>query len=106
MDKIVEWTGEGMMRAEESGIASEDVDDMRANSESSMIRRILGVEGDLHVGLGLPQDWAYQVIKNVGNYGEIYERNVGPDSVLGLDREGTLNALWQDGGLMYAKSFR
>ncbi len=103
---VVKWTFQAMVAAEEYGITSENVDDMRANSESPIIRRILGVEGDLHVGLGLPQDWAYQVIKNVGNYGEIYERNVGPDSVLGLDREGTLNALWQDGGLMYAKSFR
>lgn len=103
---VVKWTFQAMVAAEEYGVTSENVDDMRANSESPVIRRLLGVEGDLHVGLGLPQDWAYQVIKNVGNYGEIYERNVGPNSVLGLDREGTLNALWQDGGLMYAKSFR
>nr|WP_245881412.1 amino acid ABC transporter substrate-binding protein [Thalassospira marina] len=103
---IVKWTFQAMVAAEENGITSANVDDMRANSESPVVRRILGVEGDLNVGLGLSKDWAYNVIKSVGNYGEIYERNVGPNSVLGLEREGTLNALWQNGGMMYAKSFR
>jgi general L-amino acid transport system substrate-binding protein len=87
-------------------VNSKNVETMRAETQSPVVRRLLGTEGDLHTGLGLPQDWAYQVIKNVGNYGEIYERNVGPNSVLGIDREGTLNALWKDGGMMYAKSFR
>ncbi len=103
---IIKWTFQAMVAAEEFGITSENVDEMRDSSASPVVRRILGVEGDLNAGLGLSTDWAYQVIKNVGNYGEIYERNVGPDSVLGLEREGTLNALWLNGGLMYAKSFR
>ncbi|MBJ7550606.1 amino acid ABC transporter substrate-binding protein [Marinomonas ostreistagni] len=103
---VVKWTFAAMVAAEEFGITSENVDEMKANSQSPVVRRLLGVEGSLNKGLGLPQDWAYQVIKNVGNYGEVYERNVGPNSVLGLEREGTLNALWKDGGMMYAKSFR
>ncbi|RCK50750.1 amino acid ABC transporter substrate-binding protein [Thalassospira profundimaris] len=103
---VVKWTFEAMVAAEEYGITSANVDDMRANSQSPVVRRILGVEGDLNVGLGLSKDWAYNIIKSVGNYGEIYERNVGPNSVLGLEREGTLNALWENGGMMYAKSFR
>ncbi|MBX2848396.1 MAG: amino acid ABC transporter substrate-binding protein [Acidiferrobacterales bacterium] len=103
---VVKWTFAAMVAAEEFGVNSQNVDKMRAESQSPVIRRMLGVEGDLNVGLGLPKDWAYQVIKNVGNYGEMYERNVGPNSVLGLERDGTLNALWTNGGLMYAKSFR
>lgn len=103
---VVKWTFAAMVAAEEFGVNSQNAEEMRAQSQSPVVRRLLGVEGDLHTGLGLPQDWAYQVIKNVGNYGEVYERNVGPNSVLGLDREGTLNALWTQGGLMYAKSFR
>ncbi len=103
---VVKWTFAAMVAAEEFGITSENVDEMKANSQSPVVRRLLGVEGSLNKGLGLPDDWAYQVIKNVGNYGEVYERNVGPNSVLGLEREGTLNALWKNGGMMYAKSFR
>ncbi|WP_409522528.1 amino acid ABC transporter substrate-binding protein [Nitrincola sp. MINF-07-Sa-05] len=103
---VVKWTFAAMVAAEEFGVTSENVEKMREESESPVIRRLLGVEGDLNKGLGLTEDWAYQVIKNVGNYGEIYERNVGPNSVLGLERDNTLNALWINGGMMYAKSFR
>lgn len=103
---VVKWSFAAMVAAEEFGVNSQNVEKMRDESQSPVVRRLLGVEGDLNVGLGLPQDWAYQVIKNVGNYGEVYERNVGADSVLGLDRKGTLNELWTNGGLMYAKSFR
>ncbi|WP_417552975.1 amino acid ABC transporter substrate-binding protein [Marinomonas fungiae] len=103
---VVKWTFAAMVAAEEFGVTSENVDEMKANSQSPVVRRLLGVEGSLNKGLGLPADWAYQIIKNVGNYGEVYERNVGPNSVLALEREGTLNALWKDGGMMYAKSFR
>ncbi|WP_417584233.1 amino acid ABC transporter substrate-binding protein [Nitrincola sp.] len=103
---VVKWTFAAMVAAEELGVTSENVETMRAESQNPVVRRLLGVEGDLHRGLGLADDWAYQVIKHVGNYGEIYERNVGPNSVLGLERENTLNALWTEGGMMYAKSFR
>ncbi|TDO99798.1 amino acid ABC transporter substrate-binding protein [Marinomonas balearica] len=103
---VVKWTFAAMVAAEEYGITSENVEEMRAQSNSPIVRRLLGVEGDLNKGLGLPKDWAYQVIKQVGNYGEVYERNVGENSILGLKREGTLNALWKEGGMMYAKSYR
>jgi general L-amino acid transport system substrate-binding protein len=103
---VVKWTFAAMVSAEELGINSTNVDKMLAESKSPVVKRLLGTEGDLNSGLGLPKEWAYNVIKNVGNYGEIYERNVGTDSVLGLDRKGTLNELWTNGGLMYSKSFR
>lgn len=103
---VVKWTFAAMVAAEEFGVNSKNVDKMLAESQSPVVKRLLGTEGDLNSGLGLPKEWAYNVIKNVGNYGEIYERNVGTDSVLGLDRKGTLNELWTNGGLMYAKSFR
>jgi general L-amino acid transport system substrate-binding protein len=103
---VVKWTFAAMVAAEEFGVNSKNVDKMLAESQSPVVKRLLGTEGDLNSGLGLPKEWAYNVIKNVGNYGEVYERNVGTDSVLGLDRKGTLNELWTNGGLMYAKSFR
>lgn len=103
---VVKWTFAAMVAAEEFGVTSANVEEMKNTSQSPVVRRLLGVEGNLNNGLELPQDWAYQVIKNVGNYGEVYERNVGPNSVLGLEREGTLNELWINGGMMYAKSFR
>ena len=70
------------------------------------MKRFLGLEGDLHKGLGLSADWTYNVIKQVGNYAEIYNRNLGPDTALAIDRKGTLNELWTNGGLLYSKSFR
>jgi len=103
---VVKWTFAAMVSAEELGVNSKNVDKMLDESQSPVVKRLLGTEGDLNSGLGLPKEWAYNVIKNVGNYGEIYERNVGTDSVLGLDRKGTLNELWTNGGLMYSKSFR
>lgn len=103
---VVKWTFEAMVAAEENGITSKNVDEMKATSTSPVVKRILGTEGNLNEGLGLSKDWAYNVIKQVGNYGEVYARNVGPGSVLNIPREGTLNELWTNGGLMYAKSFR
>ena len=70
------------------------------------VRRMLGVEGELHKGLGLDKDWAYRIIKQVGNYGESYERNVGANTPLAIPRDGSLNALWTKGGLMYTPPFR
>ncbi len=103
---VVKWTFAALVEAEELGITSKNVDEIRKTTSDPVVKRFLGLEGDLNKGLGLPADWAYQVIKQVGNYGEVYERNLGPDTALGLDRKGTLNALWKDGGLMYSKSFR
>jgi general L-amino acid transport system substrate-binding protein len=68
------------------------------------VRRFLGLESDLGAPLGLPRDWAYQIVRQVGNYGEIFDRNLGEGSPLKLDRG--LNNLWTKGGLMYAMPMR
>jgi general L-amino acid transport system substrate-binding protein len=97
----VNWATIATFQAEEFGITTANVDDMR-NSDDPEIRRFLGVQvegADFDPGLGIPTDFAYQVISQVGNYAEIYERNVGPDTSLGLERG--FNALWIDGGLLY-----
>jgi general L-amino acid transport system substrate-binding protein len=93
-----------MLEAEEYGLTSQNVDDMKANSTNPQVRRLLGVEGDLGQGLGLPADWGYQIIRQVGNYGEIFERNLGTSTPLKIDRG--LNALWTNGGLQYAMPVR
>jgi general L-amino acid transport system substrate-binding protein len=101
---IVRWTLYAMLEAEEFGVNSQNVDDMKANSDNPGVRRILGTEGEMGANLGLPNDWGYQVIKQVGNYGEIFERNVGMSTPLKIERG--LNALWTDGGLQYAMPVR
>lgn len=103
---VVKWTFAALVEAEELGITSENIDEIRKTTTNPVIKRFLGLEGDLHKGLGLSADWAYQVVKQVGNYAEVYERSLGKDSALGLDRKGTLNDLWTRGGLLYSKSFR
>ncbi len=104
---IVRWSVFAMINAEELGVTSANVDDMRANSKNVPIRRMLGVEGNLNEGLGLSKDWAYNIIKQVGNYGEIYEKYIGSGKgALGIKREGTLNELWSNGGLMYSPPIR
>jgi len=104
---IVRWTVYVIIGAEELGITSANVDDMRANSTNASVRRILGVEGNLNEGLGLSKDWAYNIIKQVGNYGEIYEKYMGSGKLgIGIPRKGSSNALWTNGGLMYAPPFR
>ena len=100
---IVNWTIMALIEAEELGITSKNVDDM-LKSTDPQIQRILGVTPGMGKALGLDEKWAYNIIKQVGNYGEIYERSVGPDTPLGLERG--LNALWTKGGLMYAAPFR
>lgn len=100
---IARWTLNALINAEEAGITSKNVDEMK-NSDNPDIRRILGVEGDFGQQLGLSNDWAYNAIKQVGNYGEIYDRNVGPNTPLRLDRG--VNALWKDGGILYAPPIR
>jgi len=104
---IVAWSLFAMINAEELGVTSANVDDMRANSDNVNIRRMLGVEGNLHEGLGLDKDWAYNIIKQVGNYGENYEAYMGSGELgIGIAREGTNNALWTEGGLMYSPPMR
>jgi general L-amino acid transport system substrate-binding protein len=101
---IVKWTLNAMIEAEELGVTQANVDEMKANSKNPGVRRLLGLEGIAGKGLGLNNDWAYQIIKQVGNYGEIFERNVGAGSPLKIDRG--LNALWSKGGIMYAPPVR
>ena len=104
---IVNWTTIGTILAEERGVTSENIDDFIADPQNPEIARLLGVAiegGDIFdPGLGLPPDFMQDVIRGVGNYGEIYERNITP---IGLPREGTLNALWTDGGLIYSPPWR
>lgn len=96
---IARWTLNCMINAEEAGISSENIADM-ANSSDPNINRILGAEGDLGAKIGLGNDFCANVIASVGNYGETYNRNVGPDTPLQLERG--VNALWSQGGLLYA----
>ena len=98
--EVIRWTLYAMIEAEERGVSSINVDAFRAKSKNPGIRRLLGVEGGMGRKLGLPNDWAYKIIKLVGNYAEIYERNLGPDTRLKIPRG--LNALWTAGGLQYA----
>ncbi len=101
---VVRWTLYAQLEAEELGVTSQNVDDQKANSTNPNVRRLLGVEGDMGQGLGLPADFGYQVIKQVGNYGELFERNIGMGSPLKIERG--LNALWTDGGLQYPMPVR
>jgi len=100
---IVKWTHNAMLNAEELGVSSANVDKMKS-SDNPAIKRLLGVEGKFGENLGISNSWAYNIIKQVGNYGEIYERNVGPKTPLGLARG--LNALWNKGGIQYAPPVR
>ena len=101
--QAVNWAVLATIQAEELGITSENVDDF-LDSDNPTIRTFLGVEVDgtvLDPGLGLPEDFNYQVVSQVGNYGEIYERHITP---LGLERG--VNSQWLDGGLLYAPPYR
>ncbi|OFV90411.1 MAG: hypothetical protein A3H95_03340 [Acidobacteria bacterium RIFCSPLOWO2_02_FULL_64_15] len=100
---ILRWTIFALIDAEELGITSRNVDEMR-KSENLDVRRLLGVVPGNGKALGLDESWAYNVIKGLGNYGELFEKNVGRDSPLKLDRG--LNRLWSAGGLMYAPPLR
>jgi general L-amino acid transport system substrate-binding protein len=100
---VVRWTLMALIEAEELGLTSANVDAQRASSDPA-VRRFLGLEANLGQALGLPRDWAYQVVKNVGNYGEIFERTLGMKSDLKLARG--LNNTWTKGGLMYSMPFR
>src|SRR5690606_25649902 len=97
------WTYFVLLEAEELGVSQANVDEM-LGSDNPAIKRLLGVEGDFGTGIGLTPDWGYRIIKHVGNYAEIYERSVGPNTPIGLERG--LNALWKDGGIQYAPPIR
>jgi general L-amino acid transport system substrate-binding protein len=101
--ELIRWTHFAMLLAEEAGVTSANVDD-QVRSEIPATRRLLGSEGDQGEALGLSKDWAYRIVKSVGNYGEVFERNVGQASPLKLPRG--YNALWRNGGLQYAPPIR
>ncbi len=100
---IVRWSLYAMVEAEEYGITSQNVDEM-LKSENPTIKRILGVTPGMGKALGVDEKWVYNIVKQVGNYGESFERNVGKDSPLKIDRG--LNRLWTKGGLQYAPPIR
>jgi general L-amino acid transport system substrate-binding protein len=101
---IVKWTLFALINAEELGVGSANVATMKEQSIVPNVKRLLGTEGDFGQPMGLSRDWAYQVIKQVGNYGEIFDRNVGKETPLGIERG--LNGLWNQGGLQYAPPIR
>ena len=100
---IVKWTVNCTIQAEELGISSANVDDF-LGTDDPVVQNLLGEAGDLGSLLGLSNDFCYQVISQVGNYGEIYDRNLGPDTPFNLARG--LNNLWTEGGLLYSPPFR
>jgi general L-amino acid transport system substrate-binding protein len=100
---IIRWSLYAMIAAEEYGVTSANVNDM-LKSDNPEIRRLLGVDDNMGQGMGLPKEWAFNIISKVGNYGESFERNVGAKSPLGIARG--LNALWSNGGLQYAPPVR
>jgi general L-amino acid transport system substrate-binding protein len=100
---LVKWVHFAKLNAEELGVTRANVDE-RLKSTNPEIRRLLGVEGDFGKPMGLTPDWAYRVIKHVGNYGEVFHRNVGDGSRLKIRRG--LNNLWNKGGIMYAPPIR
>ena len=100
---VVKWTVFATFQAEESGITSKNVDDMLKSNDPT-IQRLLGVNGDLAKGLGLDNDWVVRVLKAVGNYGEIYDRNLGPSTPLNIPRG--INKQWTQGGILYAPPYR
>lgn len=100
---IVKWVHFALLNAEELGVTKANADQM-LGSANPKIRRLLGKEGDFGKGIGLDNEWAYRVIKQLGNYGEIFDRNVGAGSRLKIERG--LNRLWTKGGIQYAPPIR
>ena len=100
---LTRWVLFALINAEELGITSQNVDQMKT-SKNPAIRRFLGIDNDFGQYIGLSRDWAYRIIKHVGNYGEVFDRNLGPKTHLGLERG--VNNLWTNGGLIYAPPIR
>jgi general L-amino acid transport system substrate-binding protein len=100
---VVRWALYAMLEAEEMGVTQKNVDDMKKDP-SPNVRRLLGLEGDMGKNLGLANEWAYNIVKQVGNYGEVFERNLGAGSPLKIARGQ--NALWTHGGLQYGMPIR
>ena len=100
---IVRWTLYALINADELGISSKNIDELKAKTDNPNIKRLVGTEDKMGENLGLPASWAFDAVKQVGNYDEIYQRNITP---LGLAREGSVNALWNKGGVLYAPPLR
>jgi general L-amino acid transport system substrate-binding protein len=100
---LVKWTLFAMINAEELGIDSKNIGEA-LKSKKPDVMRFVGTEGEYGEQLGLTSDWAVRIIRHVGNYGEVYERNVGSGSKLGIPRG--LNQLWNAGGILYAPPIR
>lgn len=100
---IVRWTVHALIKAEEMGITAVNVDQMRRTNSNPAVRRFLNGVGEVHKRLGLPQDWTFHVIRSTGNYGEIFDRHLGANSVLKLRRDR--NAQWFAGGMHLAPNF-
>ena len=98
------WTLNALINAEEYGVTSANIDQMLKGTKNPEINRMLGTEGSLGEMLGLPKDWAVKALKAGGNYGEIFDRYLGEKTPLGLSRG--LNALWNNGGILYAPPMR
>lgn len=101
---IVKWVIYGLLEAEEYGVTQANVDQLKTSTTDPVVQRLLGTTEDTGKLLGLDKEWMARAIKTTGNYGEIFERNVGPKSPLGLPR--SVNNLWNKGGLMYAYPIR
>ncbi|NRA98443.1 MAG: amino acid ABC transporter substrate-binding protein [Rhodobacteraceae bacterium] len=101
---VVRWSLNSMIAAEELGVTSVNVAELAGGTDNPEINRLLGTEGTLGEMLGLEADWAKNIIMNIGNYGEVFESNIGEATPIGLARG--LNAQWTDGGLLYSPPFR
>ncbi len=101
---VVTWSIFVQINAEEMSITSKNVAKIKAETKDPSIRRLLGAEGNMGANLDLDADWAYNIIAQVGNYEEVFERNIGPNTPVGLPRG--VNKLWTDGGVMYAPPIR
>ncbi|SDN92272.1 amino acid ABC transporter substrate-binding protein, PAAT family [Halomonas shengliensis] len=101
---IVQWSIFAMVNAEELGVTSGNVDEMREDAPNPQVARLLGVDGNYGEQLGIGNDWAYNIINHVGNYGEVFAATVGEDSPMQISRG--MNALWNEGGILYAPPVR
>ena len=100
---LAKWVYFAWLNLEEAGVTTANADEM-LKSTNPDIKRLLGTEGEFGKGLGVNNDWAYQIVKKVGNYGEIYEKYFGPKTVINISRGD--NRLWNAGGLQYAPPIR
>lgn len=101
---IVRWTLFALLNAEEMGVSSQNAEKLKSSTENPAIKRLLGTEAAFGEGLGLSNDWAFNIISKVGNYAEIYDANLGPKTPLGIERG--INALWTNKGIHYAPPIR